>query len=397
MEVILSNRIDKLRNTSTDIMKKKSILDTTNKSLDSDLDIVKEILGDTLSDTSDIDSIEQHSSVLQSEQSRASSELDDVNSQREDTIAEINSYKSGLESNVDKLEQMNQVSDLVSTDMQQSDTRKRIEELAALKELLEDESDTTSTTTEMSRMESPLSLQDHVNDLIFGADSAYDAERYQAAGIAGVFNAIPRERREAVYSSFENAPEIIKKITQELSDKLNVGNTQNDERSHYNPISKQIRMDAIYNNDDYAEAFCHEYGHFADNMKGNISQTLDFKDAICEDLKAYDKSTAKGILNFKCMVENLINSEAINEMTVSDCLSAFFCNDLDIIQKYQDEKTVYYFHDNNYWSTYGNRESEIFANFFSMTAQNLEDSCNFIKNHFPSTYNMFSKSLREEV
>lgn len=148
MEVILSNRIDKLHNTSTDIMKKKSILDTTNKSLEFDADLTKEIIGGLISDTSDMASIEQHSAVLQSEQSRVSSELDDVNSQREDTIAEINSYKSGLESNADKLEQMNQISDLVSTDKQQSDTHKRIAELIALKELLEDESDTSSENTD---------------------------------------------------------------------------------------------------------------------------------------------------------------------------------------------------------------------------------------------------------
>lgn len=71
-----------------------------------------------------------------------SAEIEDVNAERDSTLKEINSDISDLRSNIAKLEKINQSTDLVNTDKQQSDTKKRIEKLNSLKEFLGEKTDT---------------------------------------------------------------------------------------------------------------------------------------------------------------------------------------------------------------------------------------------------------------
>ena len=74
-------------------------------------------------------------------------------------------------------------------------------------------------------------------------------------------------------------------------------------------------------------------------------------------------------------------------------MSAFFVNDSEIIQRYHDEGIDYYQHSNNYWMRKGNREAEIYANSFSMIAQDNKSSCTFMSKYFPSTWNHFKQTL----
>lgn len=241
------------------------------------------------------------------------------------------------------------------------------------------------------------SFVDSIKDVVFGKESSYNVQRYENAGIQGAFDELPRERREAVYERFENAPIEIKKTVNDLSGELSVENTNGNDCCHYDLYAKKIRMEADMDNAEYAEVFSHEYGHFVDNSKGDISDTYDFRDAISKDLATYDKNTLSGRRNFDNMMDDLFSTDAAFDRAISDNMSAFFANDSDVTDRYRDEGIPYYQHDNSYWAVPGNREAEIYANSFSMSAQDNKASCNFMGKYFPNTWEQFNISLSEEV
>lgn len=238
------------------------------------------------------------------------------------------------------------------------------------------------------------SFIEDLNDHILGVKPAYNAERFEAAGIKGAFDGVPRDRREAVYERFENAPEEIKSIVNELSSKLSVEDTENDDCCHYDLLTKTIRMESNMDDEEYSEVFSHEYGHFVDNIKGDVSNTVGFREAISSDLAIYDRNTKLGRQNFDNMMDELMNSDAAYDRAISDNLSAYFENDPEIVQRYWDEGVDYYQHANSYWAEDGNREAEIYANSFSMSAQDNKASCEFMKKHFPNTWNCFINTLQ---
>lgn len=237
------------------------------------------------------------------------------------------------------------------------------------------------------------SFVDKTKDTVFGKESAYDAERFEKAGIKGAFDELPRSRREAVYETFEKAPNEIKSTVNSLSGELSVENTIGNDCCHYDLDAKIIRMEENIDNAEYAEVFSHEYGHFVDNKKGDVSDTYEFREAMSKDLANYDRNTEVGRQNFDKMMDDLMSSDAAFDRAVSDNMSAYFKNDPEVMQRYNDEGIDYYQHDNIYWSGYGNREAEIYANSFSIAAQDNKASCEFMKQHFPHTWEQFKKTL----
>ncbi len=201
------------------------------------------------------------------------------------------------------------------------------------------------------------------------------------------------ERREAIYEIFQNAPDEIKSIINDLSDDLMVEKTNENDWSHYDLDMKIIRMEDNMDNAEYAEVFSHEYGHFVDDKKGTVSYSQTFRDAIFKDLANYDKTTDGGQQNFKKVLEELMDSDAAYDRAVSDNMSAYFINDPEVMRCYDEECIDYYHHDNSYWSENGNREAEIYANLFSITAQNNKTSCRFMQKFFPHTWEQFNKTL----
>lgn len=216
----------------------------------------------------------------------------------------------------------------------------------------------------------------------------------EVISIEGAFDSLPDNRQESIYNSFQNAPKEIKRVVNLLSEKLSVVKTVGDDDSHYNLLDKKIRMEENLDDSEYAEVFSHEYGHFVDNQLGDVSETPEFRKAIVEDLKKFDRGTEVGINKFNEMLDDLMNSDAAFDMAVSDNMSAYFRNDPEIIKRYTSEGIAPYGHENDYWAKFGTREAEIYANSFSMSAQNNEASCEFMKKHFPYTWEQFVRTLQ---
>lgn len=207
--------------------------------------------------------------------------------------------------------------------------------------------------------------------------------------VEGSFAAVPVERQEAVYDAFKNAPDEIKTLVNQYARYLSVEDIKETDRvktCHYNLLDRVIRMESTLQDDEYAEIFSHEYGHFVDHNLDRPSNTQEFRDAMNKDLAQYDLSTAEGYENFKYMLDAVVNSDAAYDRAVSDILSAFFMNHPDIQQKFYDEAINSYGHSNEYWAHPGARECEVFANIFSMAAQGNTVSCEFIKAYFPNTW-----------
>ena len=279
------------------------------------------------------------------------------------------------------------------------DNEATVSEKILEEETLEDTTDASKGTPEdasipnKSEAELEKSFSDKIKDKVLKPESAYDFERYEYAGIKGAFDEVPRDRREAVYNRFENAPDEVKLIVNENSKYLEVGNTKEHDCCHYNLKDKIIRMEKAMDNDEYSEVFSHEYGHFIDDQKGNVSDSVGFKNAIEIDLDKYTRDEIEGSTNIKNMLDELFSSDAAFDRAVSDNLSAFFRNDSKIVNRYRAEGIPYYQHGDSYWSYPGNRSAEIYANSFSMYAQRNQASCEFMNKYFPNTWNQFKSTL----
>ena len=254
-----------------------------------------------------------------------------------------------------------------------------------------DEDKNDSSISESSR--GKYSIMDNAKDYLLGKDSAYDVERFEKVGIKGAFDELPRHRREAVYELFENAPNEIKNIVNKLSNILSVENATGGLCCHYDIAENKIRMEGNMDDTEYAEVFSHEYGHFVDFEKNDVSNTYEFRDAISKDLEKYDRNTESGRNNFDKMLDNLMSSDAAFDRAISDNMSAYFKNDYEVVKRYSDEGIAYYQHDDSYWENYRNRPAEIYANLFSISAQCNKSSCEFMKQYFPNTWEQFKKTL----
>lgn len=191
---------------------------------------------------------------------------------------------------------------------------------------------------------------------------------------------------------FKDSPAAIKTFVDAFSKDLSVKRIKkSDTISICNYINQTIRMESNLDYDEYKEDFIHEYGHFVDDMLRWPSKEL--ITAMEEDLAQYDLSTTNGIENFERMMDDLMKSDAAYDKAVSDILSAFFNNASAVKQRYEAMGISGGRHDNGYWCIPGKREAEVFADLFSIVAQNNSDSCNFIKNYFPNTWKQFMTIL----
>lgn len=252
-----------------------------------------------------------------------------------------------------------------------------------VEELTEDEGD--------SEVPEPAEAYDDYSDCVEEAEETGQKELEE-----GCLEAVPDERRAVVYKKFNGAPEEVKGIVNENGERLKVGDTVEDDVSHYNLETKIINMEAVLDDDEYAEVFSHEYGHFIDDMKGGFSETEEFKSALEKDMAYYDKSTSEGLSRFDAMLEGLFESDAAYDRTISDNLSAVFQNDTEIMDEYENRGISYYYHTNDYWKSENNREAEIYANSFSMYTSGTKESCDFMEKYFPNTWDSFKSSLKKE-
>lgn len=209
-----------------------------------------------------------------------------------------------------------------------------------------------------------------------------------------VAEAVVPDRQDAVRMLFDNAPDKIKDVVREYGDGIIVESTTDDfPICHYDRKDMVIRMEECLDDEEYAEILSHELGHYVDHQMEDISCSADFRDAIYKDLAQYDQTFPEGNDTFMSMIDDLMESDAAYDRSVTDNLSAFFRNDPTIRERFDEEGIDFYGHWTEYWDRAGAKECEIFANCFSMFAQNNTESCAFMAKYFPNTWAQFLSSL----
>ena len=123
---------------ATELVEDKSNLNKRLSDIKVDESIVSELLA-TLSDDSDIATIDSLGKTVDDIKSDTESSVSQNKEQIKDTVEETEDYLKGLEDNLSKLEELKKESDLGSVSSAESSTKNRISELESIKALLGEE------------------------------------------------------------------------------------------------------------------------------------------------------------------------------------------------------------------------------------------------------------------
>lgn len=219
-------------------------------------------------------------------------------------------------------------------------------------------------------------------------------------------NKVSEYRLESINEAFKDASDIMIKTIEKYADKVDIAETNEYvdangksriETSYYSSKTKCIYMNENKDNDEYAETFRHEYGHFIDDMLGNYSDTETFINAFESDAELFNVFSDSGRTYVDDMTCEVINSDVKNSAYISDILSAITHNNKKVIAVYESNGYAFYGHNNLYWDgVIGPKNStkkECFANIFSIYAENNSSHINFIEKWFPSMTATFKKEM----
>lgn len=170
----------------------------------------------------------------------------------------------------------------------------------------------------------------------------------------------------------------------------------------FDPKNKVIHMDERVDDDEYAETFKHELGHFVDDKMGCPSCLEEFSCAIQADLDRFI-SVSTGIGMLGDMLGELIESPALENRYLSDIFSAMF-HEADAARQWNAVKTAYdalgvpiYGHEADYWTGRKGPENavqlEVFADMFAILSENNSETVQFVEKWLPNTASRFRTEL----
>ena len=219
---------------------------------------------------------------------------------------------------------------------------------------------------------------------------------------------VPEERRQAVLDAFSKAPERYIQLIQDYGNQVSiewsriliVDGKMTSEASHYTPEQNCIYMNELKDNEEYADTFRHEFGHFLDHQLGDLSSTEEFRSAIAEDRKLYDPGGEEWSQSVTEMMADLMDNGAVDSYYISDIFSGMYLNDTKIRRIYtQTTGLAFSGHSNEYWLQIKETapehavEKETFANLFGIYTENQADTIAYVKKWFPNTTACFEKML----
>ena len=223
---------------------------------------------------------------------------------------------------------------------------------------------------------------------------------------------MPETRRTAVADSLSRCDAAIAEKVNKFGADLAIKNCKRHlsptrgieiEEPCFDPKDKSIHMDERVDDDEYAETFKHELGHFIDDKLGCPSCKEEFASAICADLDRF-RSASIGILALEKMLKELGESPALENRYLSDIFSAmFYSNDTvrqwDSVRREYDRQGVsIYGHDFDYWTGRDGPENatqlEIFADLFAIFAENDLETIRFVEKWLPNSANRFRIELQ---
>lgn len=221
---------------------------------------------------------------------------------------------------------------------------------------------------------------------------------------------MPFYRREVLVEGYKDANERIKSLVAKYSVNVAVQPTEMivnskgqlvSETSHYSEESNIIYMEDNIDNDSYADAYRHEFGHYIDAQLARPSLTENFTYAMQADRDVLLFVDDRGERNLDNMLNELVNCNALDNMYISDILSAQFFDEQEVMERiletYYDNNAAFYGHEKKYWEGVDapkqavNRET--FAELFALYSENDKESVSFVEKWFPNTTKRFWKEV----
>lgn len=159
---------------------------------------------------------------------------------------------------------------------------------------------------------------------------------------------------------------------------------EEDAASRYNPAKNIVYLTDTALLENSAEA-AHEFGHVLDRYlhEGNeiyFSGQDDFSRAYEMDCQQMESSF---------QTQTLFESEAYRNLAVSDILFAVFSQDAGVTSvlaaSYEAAGVPYWRHEEDYLRDPEHRQTEVFADLFSVFLSDDEDAKAFLKEHFPNS------------
>ena len=222
---------------------------------------------------------------------------------------------------------------------------------------------------------------------------------------------MPEARRAAVADSLSRCDVAIAKRVNEFTADLVIKKCKRHlsptrgieiEEPCFDPKDKVIHMDERVDDDEYAETFKHELGHFIDDKMGCPSCSEEFTCAIQADLDHF-MSASTGIGTLGTMLGELMNSPALEDRYLSDIFSAMVY-EVDAARQWNAVKTAYdalgvpvYGHEADYWTGQAGPKNavqlEVFADMFAILSENNLETVQFVEKWLPNTASRFRAEL----
>lgn len=210
---------------------------------------------------------------------------------------------------------------------------------------------------------------------------------------------VPANRIAAMDRAFQRAPQSMVSVLNQYADRLgqiedsgygyNEAGQKVKNGCYYSPEYCQVKMNEQMDQDEYAEVLPHELSHFLDHQRGWESDRPEFVQAIADDRASMDRETPAGRARFYEMLDDAVSTGAAFDRNISDILSAVFCNDPAVSDRFAREGIPYYSHKDSYWTIKGMREKEIYADCGAIFAGGDRISIHFLERHFGNVAEKF--------
>lgn len=228
-------------------------------------------------------------------------------------------------------------------------------------------------------------------------------------------DALPETRRTAIADSLSRCDAAITKKVNEFASDLVIKNCKRHlsptrgieiEEPCFDPKDKTIHMDERVDDDEYAETFKHELGHYIDDKMNCPSCKEEFTCAIQADLDRFT-SVSTGIGTLGDMLGDLTESSAMESRYLSDIFSAMF-HKANTARQWNAVETAYstlgvpiYGHETDYWLSRKGPENavqlEVFADMFAILAENDSETVQFVEKWLPNTARRFRAELERGI
>lgn len=408
---LLGNRIDSLHKRAGEIVEQKNDLTEKSEVLSNDLEEIKSLLDEPLLDEDDVSAERYLEQSVSSDLETVDSELQENNEERTEALSETDEYISSLEENLKKLEEMKSVSDLGSSTESIGSTEHRLEELQAIRELLEGEESVlehSSTSVDGFSLDSNGDISFRENNKVEVEHTKYDYSLgilFANANLSNEYKKILENRKS---SAEKNAKNVFFIAVQKGMIKVKNASWYN--APHYHPTNENGGQGIYYNAEVDEEdlrgrgkgsTFFHETGHMIDHAFGEgefLSSSNDFRKALKKDastIVAKCKASPKWADGFNKMIleDNTAHS-------ISDIMEGITYGEVS-------GKFGHMSGDSNYWDIDKYRVcNECFAHFFeasmgggNVTIQSKGKTIEMskierLKLFFPNTYKEFDKIMQ---